>query len=512
MTALKSLQLPNLPTLDSVEGPSANQPQPSKSGENLTYVSASHITHESQSANPGNGKNARLDKGLATGLTPVTPMTTLAPPLKTLSKDEADDLLALDEKYVMRPWAHPPGEPVIAAKARGCVITDVQGKEYLDFTAGYFVNNAGHCHPRIVEAATKQLKYVLQVSGKHGTVPMIRLAEKLITLGPKSLNKAFFSTGGSESNEFALRLARQYAKKTDVAFLENSYHGLTIGSLEVTHSEKYRESAGRPLSNYTFAIPNAYCYRCKFGPAATCKTQCLDGMEAQLKARPTAAIIAEPIQSVGGLAPPQKWWDRVDRIRRELGILLIIDEVQTGLGRTGKMFACEHYGLLPDIMTGGKGLSGGVGSLALTAASDEVCKNFFGGTTPTSGGNAVSSAAGLALIETIIDEGMVDNAAAMGRYFTEAAWSLKDPWIGDVRFTGLLGGIELVGDISSKAVLGKKEVSKIKDQLHEAGMLITLSGTHGNVLRLQPALSVTSKEIDTFIAVLKVTLDNVRKG
>jgi 4-aminobutyrate aminotransferase / (S)-3-amino-2-methylpropionate transaminase / 5-aminovalerate transaminase len=477
----------------------------SKSGENLTLLAP-------DSVNPETSRNPQLDKGLPTAIPPKAVMTTLAPPLKTLSKDEADALLAKDEQYVMRPWAHPPGEPVIVAKARGCVITDVQGKEYLDFTAGYFVNNAGHCHPRIVEAATKQLQYVLQVSGKHGTVPMIRLAEKLITLGPKSLNKAFFSTGGSESNEFALRLARQFAKKTDIAYLENSYHGLTIGSLEVTASEKYRESAGRPLSPHTFALPNAYCYRCKYGPATTCKTECLDGVEAQLDARPTAGIIAEPIQSVGGLAPPQKWWDRMDRIRRERGILLIADEVQTGLGRTGKMFAVEHYGLLPDIMTGGKGLSGGVGSLALTAASDQVCKNFFGGTTPTSGGNAVSSAAGLALIETLIDEGLIDNAANMGRYFSEAAWALKDPWIGDVRFTGLLGGIELVSNSASKEILDKKLVAKVKDTLHEAGMLITLSGTHGNVLRLQPPLSITSKEIDSFIAVLRTTLDKVRKG
>jgi 4-aminobutyrate aminotransferase/(S)-3-amino-2-methylpropionate transaminase len=430
-----------------------------------------------------------------------------------IRKEEAESLEAKDTKYVMRPWSHPPGEPVIVAKAKGCVITDVHGKEYLDFTAGYFVNNAGHCHPRIVEAATRQLSQVLQVSGKHGTIPAIRLAERLIQLAPKTIHKTFFTTGGSECNEFALKLARQFKKKPDIAYLENAYHGLTLGSLEITASEKYRESAGKPLSDHTFTVPNAYCYRCKFGPAATCQTQCLDGLDAQLKARPnTAALIAEPIQSVGGLAPPQKWWDRVDRVRKDHGLLLIIDEVQTGLGRTGKMFAVEHYGLEPDIMTGGKGLSGGVGSLAMTSASDEVCANFFGGTTPTSGGNAVSAAAGLALIETIIDEGMVDNAAKMGRYFTEVAWDMKDPWIGDVRFTGLLGGIELVKNIATREVLGKAEVARIKDLLHEEGMLITLSGTHGNVLRLQPPLSVTSAQIDEFITVLRKTLQAVRQA
>jgi 4-aminobutyrate aminotransferase-like enzyme len=429
------------------------------------------------------------------------------------SKEEADTWVAKDAKYVMRPWAHPAGEPVIIAKARGCTITDVHGKDYLDLTAGYFVNAAGHCHPRIVEAATRQLSEVLQVSGKHGTIATIRLAERLVQLAPKGLDKAFFSTGGSESNEFALRMARQHTKKPDVAYLENSYHGLTIGSLEVTASEKYRESAGRPLGANTYAVPNAYCYRCKYNQPSGCQAQCLDGLEATLDARPqTAAVIAEPIQSVGGLAPPQVWWDRFDRVRKDRGILLILDEVQTGLGRTGKMFAAEHYGLSPDIMTGGKGLSGGVGSLAVTLAPDSMVERFFGGTTPTSGGNAVSAAAGLALVETIVDEGLIENAAAMGRYFAEASWALRDPWIGDVRFTGLLGGIELVSDRANKTILGKAEVAKIKDGLHEEGMLITVSGTHGNVLRLQPPLVVTSAQLDTFIAALSRVLHAVREG
>jgi len=424
---------------------------------------------------------------------------------------DAASIEAADKKYVMRPWTHPAGEPVIVAKAKGCTITDVHGKEYLDLTAGYFVNNAGHCHARIKEAAVKQLDTVLQVSGKHGTVAAVKLAKRLIKLGPKSVNKVFFTTGGSEANEFALKAARQFTKKSDVAYLQNGYHGLTLGALEVTASEKYRDSAGKPMGAENYAVPTAYCYRCPFGPNTTCKVECLDGVEAQFKARPsTAALIAEPIQAVGGVIPPQKWWDRMDRIRKSLGILLIADEVQTGLGRTGKMFAIEHYGLEPEIMTGGKGLSGGVGSLAMCAASDAVCKNFFGGTTPTSGGNAVSAAAGLALIDAITDEKLIENAANIGRYFGEAAWGLNDPWIGDVRFAGLLGGIELVKDRSSKEVLGKAELAKVKDGLHEKGMLITVSGWHGNVLRLQPPLSITTAQIDQFIAALRKTLTEVR--
>ena len=424
---------------------------------------------------------------------------------------DAAAIEAADLKYVMRPWTHPKGEPVIIAKAKGCVVTDVHGKDYLDLTAGYFVNNAGHCHPKIAEAAARQVHEVLQVSGKHGSVPMVRLAEKLITLAPKTVHKAFFSTGGSEANEFALKMARQFKRKPDIAYLENGYHGLTLGSLEVTASEKYRESAGKPLGTENYPIPTAYCYRCKWGPNTTCKTECLDSLGAKLDARPnTAAIIAEIVQAVGGLAPPQKWWDRVDRERKQRGILLIADEIQTGLGRTGKMFAVEHYGLEPDIMTGGKGLCGGVGSLGLSAASDEISKAFFGGTTPTNGGNAVSCAGGLAMLEVILEEKLIENCAKMGRYFTEAAWALKDPWIGDVRFTGLLGGIELVRQRESKDVLGKAEMSAVKDALHDAGMLITISGLHGNVLRLQPPLSITSVQIDQFLAALRKVLNSVR--
>jgi 4-aminobutyrate aminotransferase-like enzyme len=446
-------------------------------------------------------------KPLRSVVTPDPPVTTSYRP------EEAADLEAKDARYVMRPWSHPEGEPVIVAKAKDCTITDIHGKEFLDFTAGYFVNNAGHCHPRILEAATKQMSEVLQVSGKHGTVAMIKLAEKLITLGPKTIDKAFFSTGGSEATEFALKLARQYRKKPTVAYLENAYHGLTLGALSACASDKYRETAGVPLGDHTFQIPNAYCYRCKCGGPETCKTECLDGVEAKLDAHPdTGAVLAETIQSVGGIAPPQKWWDRLDRIRKQRGLLLVLDEIQTGLGRTGKMFALEHYGLEPEIMTGGKGLSGGVGSLGLTAAGDEIVKNFFGGTTPTSGGNAVSAAAGVAMIDTIIDEKLLDNAAAMGRYFTEAAWDAKDPWIGDVRFTGLLGGIELVKSRDTREVLGKKEMGRIKDLLHADGMLITVSGTHGNVLRLQPPLTVTRAHIDRLIASMRNVLATVRQG
>lgn len=427
----------------------------------------------------------------------------------SLSQSDAEALVAKDSKHVLRPWSG--GKPVTIVKAQGCTVTDAQGTEFLDLTAGYFVNQAGHCHPRVIDAATRQMKTVMQVSGKQATPASINLAERLVQITPRPLTKVFFATGGSEATEFALKMARQCKGSEDVAYLDNAYHGLTLGALELCSSEKYRKSGGVTLADRTFKIPNAYCYRCEY--ADDCETQCLDEAETLLDARPeTAAIMAEPIQSVGGIAPPQKWWSRLDEMRKKRGLLLALDEIQTGLGRTGAMFAAEHYGLEPDILTAGKGLSGGVGSLSVALASEEVAARFFGGTTPTNAGNAVSAAAGLALIDTLVDERLLENAATMGWHFTGSVAELEDPWVGDVRFTGLLGGIELVADRQTKEVLAKPLVSAVADGLHRAGMLLTVSGPHGNVLRLQPPLCITERQIDSFVTALRDVLISVRRS
>jgi len=426
--------------------------------------------------------------------------------VSTPSNKQADEFVAKDKKYVLRPWS---GTPTPIVDAKDCVVTDAYGKQFIDFTAGYFVNNAGHCHLRVIEAATEQMGKVMQVSGKHSTVPLVNLAEKLIELAPSSLDKAMFTTGGSESTENALKMVRQYTGKPHVVALENAYHGLTLGSLEACANEKYRNTAGKPLGGHVFFVPTPYCYRCPH--EQDCATQCLDEAEKRMDSQPeAAAIMAEPVQAVGGVIPPKKWWERMDDIRRKRGMLLILDEIQTGVGRTGKMFAAEHYGLEPDVMTAGKGLSGGVGSLGAVMVSKEVGKNYNGGTTPTSAGNAVSAAAGIALIDTLLDENLIEHAAAMGGHFTEAVVALDDPWVGDVRFKGLLGGVELVADRQSKEVLAKEVVAAVASGLHADGMLITVSGLHGNVLRLQPPLSIKASQIDAFVDSLKRVLPAVR--
>jgi 4-aminobutyrate aminotransferase / (S)-3-amino-2-methylpropionate transaminase / 5-aminovalerate transaminase len=420
-----------------------------------------------------------------------------------------EQLLAKDAKYVLRPWPKK-NEPVPIVKASGCVVTDADGNDFIDFTSGYFVNNAGHSHPRVIDAAVKQLHEVSQVSGRHTTVPLVNLAEKLVQITPKSVDKAFFTTGGSESTEFALKLARQHTGKTDIACVDNGFHGLSLGALAACGAEKYRATAGVPLGDYVYRVPTPYCYRCSH--QKDCATQCLDEAEKQLDARPnTAAFLAEPVQSVGGIRPPEAWWQRADEIRKRRGLLLILDEIQTGIGRTGRMYAAEHYGLEPDLLTTAKGLSGGVGSLGAVVLRAEVGQGFFAGTTPTSGGNAVSAAAGLALIDVLLEEKIIENCAKMGVYFTGAVADLDDPYVGDIRFTGLLGGVELVLDRDSKEPLPKDIISEVQDSLHEQGMLITVSGPLGNVLRLQPPLTITTAEADQFIAALRVALARGRE-
>ena len=421
---------------------------------------------------------------------------------------EPRTLAERDRQVILRPWLD--DDPVSVVKARGCTITDDSGNEYLDFTSGYFVNQAGHGHPRIVEAATEQMRRVMQVSGRHTTPAQVDLAERIVQLTPASIDRVLFATGGSEANEYALKMVRQRQGSSEVAFVENGFHGLTLGALEVSSCPSYRKTAGVALGERSYPIPSPYCYRCPY--AEDCQTQCLDGVGAQFASHPqTTALIAEPMQGVGGIIPPDRWWDRLDRIRRAHGLLLILDEVQTGLGRTGKLFAAEHYGLEPDLLTAGKGLSGGVGSLSVVACSEEVAEGFDGGTTPTSGGNAVAAAAGLALVDVILEEGMVENSARMGRYLAEQVEALDDPWVGDIRFCGLFGGIELVLDRQTREIPPTPVIRAVCRALREAGMLITTSGPYGNVLRIQPPLCIQAEEIDRFLLALEQALTTVRE-
>ncbi|MFH0899790.1 MAG: aspartate aminotransferase family protein [Pseudomonadota bacterium] len=409
----------------------------------------------------------------------------------------SQELLDDDAQYVLRPWWGP-DEPLPIVKGNGIMVQDADGREYLDFTAGYFVNQAGHCHPRIVNAAIEQLRRVSQVSGRHASEPSILLAKRLAAVAPGRLAKTLFTTGGCESFEFAIKMTRQASGKPGVLCLTNAFHGLSVTALAACSNEQYRATAAVPLDASFVRAPTPYCYRCSH--ESSCALQCVDELERLLDAHPEiGTLAAEAVQSVGGIIPPQEWWLRVDALRRERGILLMLDEIQTGLGRTGALFAGQHYQLEPDVMALAKGLSGGVGSLGAVMCTSEVAAGFQAGTSPTSGGNAVSCAAGLALLETVLDEELCENATAMGRYLGSAIAERALPWVGDIRFKGLLGGVELVKSRAAKVPIEKETMNRIKSTLLELGVIASTSGPLGNVVRIQPPLSVEREQIDVFV-------------
>jgi putrescine aminotransferase len=438
----------------------------------------------------------------------------------------ADELRENDSRYVLRPWSGEP--PVVVVSAQGCTVTDASGTEYLDLTAGYFVNQAGHCHPRVVEAATRQLGQVMQVSGKQATPVSIALAERLVQITPRPLAKSFFATGGSEATEFALRMARQHTGKEDVAYLDNAYHGLTLGALEVCASDKYRASGAVTLADRTYKLPTPYCYRCEY--QGDCATQCLDEAEKRLDQRPaTAALIAEPIQAVGGVIPPEKWWARADQIRKKRGLLLILDEIQTGLGRTGELFAYQAEGFVPDILVLAKSLSGGVAPIGATLTSAAIHHRAFGRMDrcdmqfSTFGGNTFSCVAALETLDIIEDQRLVANSRERGREIIDGLRArLHDhPLVRDIRGRGLLIAIELGASgpgstwrqrllpalaRPAQSVLGQW----ITVKLLERQIICQSSTQRWNVVKLMPPLTIDADSARVLVEGVAAVLGEYR--
>ncbi len=425
------------------------------------------------------------------------------------------EILEKDKEYVMRAWKSV-AEPVTIVEGKGAVVKDADGKGYLDFASGYFVNVCGHSHENIINAVCNQIQRVSQVSMKQTTEPLVLLAEKLAKITPINLKKSFFTTGGSEAIEFAMKMARCYTKKHEIIALKNAYHGLSLAALSASTNTKYRATAYNPLPSGISHAPNAYCYRCKYCNG-DCDLQCAREIENVIKGNSfevvstenVGTLMIELVQSVGGIIPPNEWFREIKDICERNNVVLIVDEIQTGLGRTGKMFACEHWDIKPDIMALGKGVSGGVGSMGVTISRDEIIENFLSGTCSTSAGNAVSCAGGLALIETLEKEKIPDNAAKMGRYLKKQLSDMDNRYFGDVRFKGLMGGVEMVEDKETKKPLAKEKMLKITQKLQDKGVIITISGPLGNVFRMQPVLIITEEQVDKFTGLFEETVKEV---
>lgn len=389
--------------------------------------------------------------------------------------------------------------PVLAARGEGCYLYAEDGTRYLDFTAGIGVTSTGHCHPRVVEAAQQQVATLIH--GQYTTVmhrPLLRLAERLGDVLPAGLDSLFFMNSGSESVEAALRLARHATGRPNVVVFHGSFHGRTFGAASMTTSGlKFRAGLSPLMGGVAVApFPTAFRYGWDEDTATEFALRELDYLLNTVTApQETAAFIVEPVLGEGGYIPAtpgflQGLRERADRH----GILLIVDEVQTGWGRTGTYWGHEHFGVTPDILVSAKGLASGF-PLSLIAAREELmAKAWPGSQGGTYGGNAVACAAALATVDVIEDEKLVDNAAAMGaELFTGLQRLASDhPGIGDVRGLGLMVGCEFV---TADGEPDAATAQRAQAAAHENGLLLLMCGVWGNVVRMIPPLIVNSAQV-----------------
>ncbi len=405
--------------------------------------------------------------------------------------------------------------PIVIEKARGAVVTDTTGKEYVDCFAGIAVVNAGHCNPQVVAAAKAQMdKLIHCCSYLYHSPPTADLAEKLAQIAPGQLKKTFFANSGAEAIEGALRLAKLYTGKYEIIALHTSFHGRTWGALSITGNAGRKRRGGPYAAGVAFA-PAPYPYRSPWGTnPEECASRCARALEDVLRFSTTgevAAFIAEPVLGEGGIiVPPPNYFAAVKKILDAHNILFIADEVQTGFGRTGKMFAMEHYGVAPDILVTAKGIAAGFPLGAFTTKEEIAAAFRPGDHLSTFGGNPVSCAAALANIDFIQKENLCAQAREKGAYLVEKLTLLQKqfPLIGDVRGKGLMVGIELVRDADLTPAAAEAEA--ITAACLQKGVLVGQGGVYANVIRIQPPLVITKAQLDLALRALEESFREVQ--
>ncbi|WP_231577905.1 aspartate aminotransferase family protein [Thermorudis peleae] len=408
-------------------------------------------------------------------------------------------------------------EPVVVERAQGATIYDADGKAYIDCFAGIAVTNAGHCHPKVAAAAKAQIdKLVHAGTYVYYVPPAAELAERLAHVTPGRLQKTFFANSGAEGIETALRMAKAYTGRSEFIALTHSFHGRTIGTLSVTGNMLRKKRGGPYLPGVAFA-PAPYVYRNPFNtddPDLVAE-RCAEMIEWAIKYQTSgnvAAFIAEPVLGEGGIiVPPARYFRLVKDVLDQYGILFIADEVQSGFGRTGKLFAIEHYGIEPDIMVMAKGIADGF-PLSACIARAEIADAFQPGEhLSTFGGNPVSCAAALANLEVMLEEDLPGQAGRKGEIVLAQLRELaaEHELIGDVRGLGLMIGVELVTDRGTKTPAAK-QATAIRAYCREHGVLIGVGGQEGNVLRLQPPLVINEAELERALAVLDEAFHTVQ--
>jgi len=408
-------------------------------------------------------------------------------------------------------WTHYTN--IIAVRGEGAYLYDQNDRQYLDFTCGIGVTNTGHCHPRVVEAIRKQAGLLLH--GQANIVihpPLLELVDELKTIVHPSLDGFFFSNSGAEAIEGAIKLARHATGRPNVIVFQGSFHGRTVATMSLTTSKTVYRAGYQPLMPGVFVAPYPYAYRYGWSDEQTAQW-CLEELEflllTQTAPQETAAILIEPILGEGGyVVPPASFLRSLRQTCDQHGILLIVDEIQSGFGRTGKWFGCQNFDLVPDILTVAKGLGSGLPISGVISRLDLMKKWVPGSHGGTYGGNAVAAAAAVATIQAMREEDMPGNAVRRGEQLVAGLRHLQEdyPRIGDVRGLGLMVGVEF------RTEDRKPDKTTAKSVAHaclDKGLMLLTCGPWDNTIRWIPPLIVTADQIDQGLSIFSASLEEV---
>jgi len=421
------------------------------------------------------------------------------------------------DDYVMPIWK---SLNVPVQRAEGCTLEDFEGNEYLDVFSGISVTNAGHGNDAVVKAATEQLEeFVHGCSYVHPNEPVASLAERLAEATPGDIRKTFFCNSGTEAVEGAIKLARKHTGSKEVVSLEMGFHGRTLGSLALTGNKSYKAGMAPTINDVAHTAP-PYAYRCPRCDDKRCDASCADQLERVIGTHTSgdlAAVVVEPVMGEAGIVVPStEWLHRVREIAHDHGALLIADEVQTGYGRTGALFASERFDLKPDIITQAKGIANGL-PLGAFSARPAIADSFGAGDhLSTFGGNPVACAAALATLNELQD-GIIANAREQEPWLREELAALEADFdaVGQTRGIGLMWGVELVdpgasGPVSNAPAPDADLAARVGEHLREeANVVIGVGGYYKNVMRFQPPLTITREQLSRAVTALRDALDKL---
>jgi 4-aminobutyrate aminotransferase len=436
--------------------------------------------------------------------------------LTPLPGPAAKQVIARDERFVSPSYTR--GYPLVAKTGRGAMVEDVDGNLFLDFAAGIAVVSTGHCHPRVVEAIQKQAADLIHISCTDFYYEgLVQLAERLAAIAPgKEPKKVYFGNSGTEAIEAAIKLARYHTRRDKIIAFHGCFHGRTLGALSLTASKAVQRKGFGTLLAGVFHIPYPNSYRCPYGNPSPCT--CVEAatfLEREIFKRmvdpeEVAAVVIEPIQGEGGYLPASReFLLELQRICRQHGILLVCDEVQSGMGRTGKWWACEHAGIEPDILCVAKGIASGM-PLSATIARASVMNWKPGAHASTFGGNPVSVAAALATMD-LLETHYIENARRIGEFMIGRMADLpaRHRIVGDVRGKGLMIGVEIVRDRKTKERAGDLR-DAIVDRAFEKGLL--LLGAGENTIRIAPPLVIDEEQAAFAAQTLEACITEAEKS